>query len=139
MTKEYNLIVAGSRSWTNKALMVEKIREFYKQYTVGKPELCIISGTARGADQLGAEIAKDNALHLIECPATWQRKDGTTNKAAGYQRNERMAKIADGAIVFWDGQSKGSVHMVNLAIGEGLDTWLVLKDGNIHLSTPVKS
>lgn len=137
--KEYNLIVAGSRSWTNKALMIEKIREFYKRYTLGKPELVIISGTAAGADELGEIIAKDNALSLIRCSATWHRKDGTLNKAAGYERNERMAKIADGAIVFWDGQSKGSVHMMNLAIRYKLDSWLVLENGEIHLSSPVQS
>ena len=35
-------------------------------------------------------------------------------KKAGYMRNEEMAKVADGAIIFWDGESKGTKHMIDL-------------------------
>jgi hypothetical protein len=36
-------------------------------------------------------------------------------KKAGYMRNEEMAKVADAAIIFWDGKSKGSKHMIDIS------------------------
>lgn len=109
----YNLIVAGSRSWNDYELMKSEIRCFFKHYHLTKTNnpLTIISGTARGADQLGASIARTHHLELIEMPADWNKH----GRSAGYKRNEEMAKVAKGCIVFWDGQSKGSQHMWNLA------------------------
>jgi len=36
-------------------------------------------------------------------------------KTHGFQRNELMAKNADSAIILWDGQSKGTYNMIQLA------------------------
>ena len=35
-------------------------------------------------------------------------------KKAGYMRNEEMAKVADALVVFWDGKSKGTKHMIDI-------------------------
>ena len=35
-------------------------------------------------------------------------------KSAGYKRNEEMAKVADSCVVFWDGKSSGTKHMIDL-------------------------
>lgn len=34
--------------------------------------------------------------------------DWSLGKGAGHKRNTQMAEYADGAIIFWDGKSKGS-------------------------------
>ena len=39
-----------------------------------------------------------------------------------------MAKFADSCIVFWDGVSKGSKHMIDLAQRYGLKTLVVRYD-----------
>lgn len=87
----------------------------------------IISGAARGADQLGEQYAKIVGYEVSRFPADW---DGL-GKMAGYVRNAEMAKyaIADEnygvLIVFWDGKSKGTKHMIDLAEKNGLDVHTV--------------
>jgi hypothetical protein len=78
---------------------------------VPNDEITIISGTAKGADRLGERIAEDYDLKLIRMPADWN----THGKAAGYVRNKDMAEIATHALIFWDGESRGTKHMIILA------------------------
>lgn len=76
---------------------------------------CIICGMAAGADMLGRRWAHENALAVVEMPADWEKH----GRSAGYIRNEEMAKKADQVVVFWDGLSKGSKNMIDLAIKYG--------------------
>ena len=81
----------------------------------------IISGTCRGADQLGEKFALDNRIELERFPADW----GKFGRRAGYIRNVEMAKYASGfsngiLIAFWDGNSKGTKHMIDIAKKHGL-------------------
>lgn len=39
---------------------------------------------------------------------------------AGFKRNEEMADHADAAIIFWDGKSKGTQHMIDCGKQRGL-------------------
>lgn len=100
------VIVAGSRSFKDYRLLEEKL-DFY----IGRHQAVqIVSGTARGADQLGELYAKNRGLPLERFPADW---DGY-GKRAGYIRNEQMAKYATHAVVFWDGSSRGTASMIEL-------------------------
>jgi hypothetical protein len=109
--------------------MVEKTKQFNKLFIKPTGKIIrIISGTARGADKLGEQLAIQFKLQLMLMPADWN----THGKAAGYKRNEAMADIANGCLVFWDGQSKGSFHMMNIAFAKHLDLWIITKDGRIH-------
>ena len=76
----------------------------------------IVSGTARGADSLGEVYAKEKGYLLTKFPAQWDK----FGKSAGYRRNEEMAKNADGLVAFWDGQSRGTKHMIDIAKAQGL-------------------
>ena len=76
-----------------------------------KKNVVIISGFAIGADKLGERYAKERNLELIRMPAKWNKFD----KMAGYIRNVEMAKVANACVVFWDGSSKGSKHMIDTA------------------------
>jgi hypothetical protein len=60
---------------------------------------------------LGELYANENNIKIIEFPADWEK----FGKKAGYIRNEEMAKYSDSCIVFWDGKSKGTKHMIELA------------------------
>ena len=87
----------------------------------------IISGTAKGADKLGEAFADKCHIKVKRFPADWI----TYGKSAGYIRNEQMAKYAmsDNSygvlIAFWDGKSKGTMHMINLAKKHGLEVHIV--------------
>ncbi|GCE61966.1 DUF2493 domain-containing protein [Microcystis aeruginosa] len=100
------IIIAGSRNFNNYNLLEQKV-DFY----IGEnQDIEIISGTARGADKLGERYAINKGLKLKRFPADWQKY----GKKAGYLRNEEMAKYASHAIIFWDGKSKGTGHMIEL-------------------------
>ena len=44
----------------------------------------------------------------------------TYGKRAGYLRNETMAQNADALVALWDGKSRGTRHMLNIAKECGL-------------------
>jgi hypothetical protein len=98
-------IIAGSRSITDFAVVDQTIKNSGYEITE------VISGTAKGVDTLGEEWASLNNIPITRFPADWK----TYGKSAGYIRNEEMAKYADALIAIWDGKSKGTRHMVNLA------------------------
>jgi hypothetical protein len=77
----------------------------------------VLCGGARGADALGKRFAQEKGIDVKDYPAPWD----THGKAAGFLRNERMAENADMLIAFWDGQSKGTKHMIDLALQHGLE------------------
>ncbi len=101
------VIIAGSRNFNNYDLLHKKCTELLKNQT----DIEIVSGTANGADKLGERFAKEQNYKLTQFPADWD----SFGKSAGYIRNEEMAKYADALIVFWDGKSKGTKHMIDLA------------------------
>lgn len=71
----------------------------------------------RGADTLGERFAKEFGLEVKRFIPDWD----SLGKRAGYVRNAEMAKysVEDGndgmLIAFWDGKSKGTKHMIDLA------------------------
>jgi hypothetical protein len=101
------VIIAGSRNFNDYGIVKKKLNAILKN----QKEVTIISGTANGADKLGERYANDNHLKLEQYPAMWD----LFGKKAGYMRNEEMVKVADAAIVFWDGKSKGSKHMIDIS------------------------
>lgn len=72
----------------------------------------VISGTAQGVDTLGEYWAIENSIPLWRFPADWNQY----GKRAGYLRNQQMADVADALIAIWDGESKGTKHMIDIAL-----------------------
>lgn len=112
--KKVRVIVAGGRDFSDYNLLKEKL-DFYLANAVKKGHIIeIVSETARGADKLGERYAKEKNYKLAYFPADWN-----IGKRAGYIRNAQMADYAskgDGALIaFWDGSSKGTKHMIDLA------------------------
>lgn len=111
MFKYYKLIVAGGRDFDDYKLMSSKLEKIRKAVWDTADDLEIVCGKARGADTLGEEWAKENHVGVAYFPADWDKY----GKSAGYRRNEQMAKYGDALLAFWDGASKGTGHMINLA------------------------
>ena len=103
------LIIAGSRNCSNYLLVAHESLRFIIKHKLGIPT--IVSGTADGADKLGEKFANQYGLSVERCPANWDRY----GKMAGMIRNRKMAMIATHCIVFWDGYSRGSYNMIELA------------------------
>jgi hypothetical protein len=120
------IIIAGSRDFTNYAVLRHNVVNVLLILSPsGKPNAEIISGTANGADKLGERFAKECEYPVKRFPANWD----LYGKSAGYKRNEQMAIYAKGdygvLIAFWDGKSKGTKHMIDLANKHGLRVFVV--------------
>jgi len=81
----------------------------------------VVSGTARGADRVGEQFAERFGIELKRFPADWKR----WGKSAGAIRNAEMAEYADALIAFWDGESKGTQHMIKVATKKGLEVSVI--------------
>ncbi len=101
------VIIAGSRKFHNLEFLTKKMDALLANQT----EVTIISGTAMGADKTGEEYAALRKFPVERYPANWDKY----GKAAGPIRNEEMAKVADAAVIFWDGKSPGSKNMIATA------------------------
>ncbi len=84
----------------------------------------IVSGHASGADSLGEKFAADHNLQCELHPADWERH----GRAAGPIRNEKMAEVSDALIAFWDGKSRGTKSMIEIARRKGLQVAVVRYD-----------
>jgi hypothetical protein len=126
------IIIAGSRdfgAFSKKNEHFTLLCQVMHKLTKSTGDVSIISGAARGADQMGELYAQHNKLHVISKPADWD----THGKSAGYKRNAEMADIATHCVIFWDGKSRGSKHMIDLAGKKQIPTVIVYYD-----ETPVR-
>jgi hypothetical protein len=77
-------------------------------------DLVFISGKARtGADNMVIEFCQEFGYDWVEYPAQWRDEHGKLDMGAGYRRNQEMANVANYAVLFWDGMSRGTDHMHN--------------------------
>lgn len=106
----FRVIIAGSRSFSDIELMRLKCDAILKA-KVDTHEIVIVSGTAGGTDKLGEQYASERGYKVHRYPAKWDE----FGRRAGYIRNQQMMDNADAVIVFWDGVSKGSRHMMDIA------------------------
>ena len=135
-TKDFKLIIAGGRKFNDfktlckvvDNLLAEKIKQGYT--------IIIVSGGAKGADNLGGKYASLRGFQLEVMNADW--KDITTppvsiaensygkyNRLAGMVRNHAMGDYADALVVFWDGLSTGTADMQGYMkkIGKPVRIW----------------
>ena len=123
------VIIAGSRSFNDYEFLKTNCLNIFRQlkaegYNTKRETLEIISGTAKGADKLGEQFAEEFNLKVVRFPADW-----SLGKKAGFIRNRQMALYAEEdngvLIAFWDGVSKGTKSMINLANKHGLRVFVV--------------
>lgn len=103
----FKVIVAGGRDFNDYDLLEYKLDRILSN----KNNIEIVSGKARGADENGEKYAIKKGYTLTQFKAEWEKY----GKRAGYIRNEEMAKYANACVCFWDGKSKGTKHMIDLA------------------------
>lgn len=105
--QEYKVVIAGGRDFTNVDLLELTLIK-YADDLGSDLGMSIVSGMARGADILAYQYAERNGYQRYSYPPDWDQY----GKRAGFLRNEQMGKDAMALIAFWDGQSKGTQHMI---------------------------
>jgi hypothetical protein len=98
------IAVVGSRSfddysYLHYALLPFKITE-------------IVSGGAKGADSLAETYARTYAIPMKIFYPDWDKY----GKSAGFRRNQQIVDYADIVVAFWDGESKGTKHSIDIAV-----------------------
>ena len=130
MIRELRIIVAGSREFNDYDLLRNTLMDYLdfmddKDVVDNPSQVKFISGTAKGADILGEQFAYTYEYEVKRFVPDWN----AYGKSAGYRRNAEMAKYASEAygvlFAFWDGKSKGTKHMIDLAKRYGLEVHVV--------------
>lgn len=109
-------IIAGGRDFDQFDLMCETCEKII----AGDPDVEIVSGAAVGADKLGEQYAKLKEYRVKQFPADW-----SLGRKAGPLRNIEMSKYGDVLIAFWDGESRGTKHMITIAKERDLDVHVI--------------
>jgi hypothetical protein len=121
------VIIAGSRTWTNAALVADTLKKF------PHPINEVVCGGAQGADALGALWAEWKLVNMKRFPADWE----TYGRAAGHMRNTEMANYADALVAFrCEGKSPGTDDIIMKAKARNLLVWVVNPAGEIMVWAP---
>lgn len=115
----FRVIIAGGRDFQDYALLQRTVDVFLEDID---DDISIVSGKAKGADSLGERYANERGYTVRAYPADWQQH----GKAAGFIRNREMAQNADALIAFWNGQSRGTEHMIKTAHQHSLMVHVVI-------------
>lgn len=114
-------IIAGSRLITDYSVVKAAVEESGFKITE------VVSGTASGIDRLGEQWAEEQNIPIKRFPAQWKK----FGKSAGVIRNKEMGEYADAAIIIWDGVSKGTKNMIDIATALKLKMFVIKKKGVI--------
>ena len=100
--------IVGSRTFNN----YEVLKDFIDSTCLDNDiEIdTIVSGGAKGADALGERYADEYALEKLIFRAEWDKY----GKSAGFRRNVDIIDNCDICFAFWDGESHGTKHDIDL-------------------------
>ena len=104
----FRVIIAGSRDFSDYELLESSMDKLLSNIN---EDIVVVCGMARGADSLGERYAISREYEVNYFPAEWS----TYGRSAGYKRNVQMAQNADALVAFWDGESRGTKHMIDIA------------------------
>jgi hypothetical protein len=107
-------IIAGSRTITDISILYRVIKCL--DWKISE----IISGGAKGVDMLGEQFAFEYSIPVKRFPANWTK----FGLSAGMIRNAEMAMYSQALVAIWDGYSKGTANMIDLARAKGLKIYI---------------
>ena len=118
----FYLLVAGSRGYNNYAEMCQVLDFLLQKQIAQHNHIVIVSGGARGADELAEKYADERGYEKHIMRADWDKY----GRSAGYRRNESMHLFISapsdrkrGCVCFWDMQSPGTKHNFKLSLDYG--------------------
>lgn len=113
------IAIIGSRLFSG----MSKISDYLDENLKSLSDLTIVSGGAAGVDAAAKSYALKRNISFIELKADWR----SFGRAAGPVRNKKIVDMVDKVYAFWDGQSKGTLHVIEYA-GKLGKPCLVLKN-----------
>lgn len=110
------LLIAGSRC----------IEDLNLSPYIPKETSLIISGGAKGIDSLAEQYADKRGMSKTILKPRYD----LYGRAAPLKRNEEMADMCDNALIFWNGKSKGTKHIIDYLNKIGKPAEVVTVDDN---------
>lgn len=102
---QIKLLISGGRMFNDYPLLESVLL----QHCDNDNLYSLVLGGAKGADFYGEMFAKEYNVHHDISHANWDKH----GLSAGYIRNADMGNYADELIAFWDGESRGTKHMID--------------------------
>lgn len=99
------VIVCGGRDFSDRALLFLTLNNVLR--SCRPSDICIIHGSARGADSLAAEYAKSHHFSESPYPADWK----SFGRSAGPVRNEKMLREGKPDLIVAFPGGKGTADM----------------------------
>lgn len=125
----HRVIVAGSRGYNDYNVFSNFIKEHFINDDEFKNNICFISGMANsGGDDLIIRFCEEYKIPIYPCPAQWNDSHGNLDRSAGYKRNLNMLDIGNRLVVFFDGQSNGTKHILENASKRKMKRFIVKID-----------
>ena len=128
---DFRVIVCGGRDWSDRGAVYDAL-EYVAIPLCGDTRRMIVvhGGCPTGADKFADDWARVPEFKARIWPeihaADWARH----GRAAGPKRNEAMAAAgADLCLAFWDGESRGTQHMIACAVRSGIPVRIVPAKG----------
>lgn len=112
------LAIVGSRTFNDYPTLLYVVNSIKRDNGYTYTE--IVSGGAKGADSLAERYAEQNKITKKIFPADWNRY----GKRAGFMRNVDIIDRCDVCICFWDGESHGTKHDIDLCKEKGKVCWI---------------
>ncbi|HNT28637.1 MAG TPA: SLOG family protein [bacterium] len=112
---DIRVAVVGSRTFFHYSVLEKELD------TLLSKNATLLSGGAGGADALAEKYAREHGRTIEVIRPDWE----TYGPSAGYRRNREIVKKASRVIAFWDGKSRGTDHIIQLARAEGIPVHVV--------------
>ena len=126
--KSFNLAIVGGRDFKNYDMALKHFYRFLQDNMseLKGRELFIVSGGAIGADSIAELIADKfkikkkifkadwNNLDAQPCRVRYNKYGEPYNCLAGINRNKLIVNECDFALIFWNGNSKGTANDIEL-------------------------
>lgn len=103
---QYFLGVVGGRDFNDYKLMETTLDGFIQSSV----DYVIVSGGAKGADQLAEKYAEKKGYDMIIYTPKWSQ-----GKMAGPLRNQKIVDKSDEIVAFWDGKTPGTKSTIQIA------------------------
>lgn len=109
LSEKMKIAIVGSRTFEDYDLLCKFIGSVLSDGELASIE-AVVSGAARGADTLAERYAEEHGFEMIVFPAEWKK----FGRRAGFIRNVDIIRECDICFAFWDGESHGTKHDIEL-------------------------
>ena len=106
--------VIGSRSIVDKNWVFEQITNYIEEELTGTSSITIISGRAKGVDQLAEAYALNYDLDFVGFEPYYRLDPKATfENRYFFIRNTQIVRESDAVLILWDGSSNGTHDVIS--------------------------